>query len=300
MKNKILILSVIFVLANVVGFVDVIQSTYINYFTSYGNYLLTFIFAFAPITLGKLLTKLSGKNVFVYSGYLVFAVYFILYFYWKLYLGSGILLLGLLTTWGYRKNNIKFKKNKNKTLLCSTLALVLIVITLLLIINAGENNSFAKKLAEYDSNPPTSGKHDETFFPEKIVYSEPIAPEFQVHILDPHEISKAHLPVQNSGEEGKDLVKAGILLQYNCDCPEIVEELTRIALDYKPRIIVAPWPYMEEKIAITARSKIEKFDGVDEIKIRKFIEKNFNRYDEFLECLKSKEKIKCAENVGYI
>lgn len=200
--------------------------------------------------------------------------------------------------------NVKKEKEKNMKVLYIALAYCFIVVIILtalpIFIKSNVENPFEEKMAQYDTNPPTSGEHDEQFFPEKIIYSEPLDPAFQVHILEPHELEQSHIPVQNSGREGKDLVKAGILLQYNCDCPDVVEKLIVIATDYRPRVIVAPWPYMEEKIAVTAWKKIEKFDSVDEIVIRNFIEETFNNYEAYLECLKQNDKTFCASQAGYI
>jgi len=195
----------------------------------------------------------------------------------------------------------KTKKDSNFLYIILALGFVVVIVLTALPIFMGSNvdNTFAEKMAQYDTNPPTSGEHVEEF-PEGIVYSEPLDPAFQVHILEPHELEQSHIPVQNSGEEGQDLVKSGVLLQYNCDCPDIIEKLTAIASAYRPRVIVAPWPYMEEKIAITAWRKIEKFDSIDEVGIRNFIRGTFETYDDYIECLGVRDKTSCARQAEYI
>jgi len=200
-----------------------------------------------------------------------------------------------------KSENPKIKKDSNFLYIILALGFIVVIVLTALPIFMGPNvnKPFAEIMAQYDTNPPTSGEHVEQF-PDGLVYSEPLDPAFQVHILEPHELDQSHIPVQNSGEEGQDLVKSGVLLQYNCDCPDIVEKLTAIASDYRPRVIVAPWPHMEEKIAITAWRKIEKLDSIDEVMIRNFIEETFDTYDDYIECLKENDKTYCARQAGYI
>src|SRR5215813_3827733 len=90
----------------------------------------------------------------------------------------------------------------------------------------------------YNSVPPTSGPHL-PYIAAWGVHVEPIANELQVHNL----------------EEG------GVLVQYNCPqgCPDLVASLKAIVLRYNTQVILAPYPAMDRRIALTAWTRIEKF-----------------------------------------
>lgn len=108
-------------------------------------------------------------------------------------------------------------------------------------------------LITYKSDPPTSGPH----FPSIAhwgAHENPIPKGLQVHNL----------------EDG------GVLLQYNCpqtsqECKTLVEKLGQIVRRYD-RAILAPYPGMSHKIALTAWTRIDKFNDFDETRIVKFIE----------------------------
>ena len=102
----------------------------------------------------------------------------------------------------------------------------------------------------YNSEPPTSGPH----VPYKVswgVHPTPIPAEVQVRHL----------------EEG------GVLLQYNCPeaCPDLVQKLTELSRQYAP-VLVAPYPYMTGKLALTAWERMDTLQEFDEQRIKTFIE----------------------------
>ncbi|MGH7767481.1 MAG: DUF3105 domain-containing protein [Candidatus Binatia bacterium] len=109
-------------------------------------------------------------------------------------------------------------------------------------------------LINYNSDPPTSGPH----LPNIAnwgVHQEPVTKELQVHNL----------------EDG------GVIVQYNCpainpECNPLIEKLAGIVRRYSRNVILAPYPGMKEKIALTAWSRIDKFDDFDENRIVRFIE----------------------------
>lgn len=103
---------------------------------------------------------------------------------------------------------------------------------------------------QYNSDPPTSGPHLPYLAPWGI-HTLPIAKELQVHNL----------------EDG------GVLVQYNCpqDCPDLVEKLKAIVKRYDKLVILAPYPEMKSRIALTAWGRIDTFDGFDEARIERFI-----------------------------
>ncbi len=64
------------------------------------------------------------------------------------------------------------------------------------------------------------------------------------------------------------------MVQYNCPdaCPEVVAELSRIVGTYDRFVILAPYPQMDARIALTAWQRIDLLDEVDEARIVKFVD----------------------------
>src|ERR1700758_329518 len=99
----------------------------------------------------------------------------------------------------------------------------------------------------YTSDPPTSGPHLPYIAPWGV-HTRPIQRELQVHNL----------------EDG------GVIVQYNCECPELVAKLRDIVEQYDKQVILAPYPEMKSPIALTAWTRIETLSGFDARRIRKF------------------------------
>jgi hypothetical protein len=104
--------------------------------------------------------------------------------------------------------------------------------------------------APYNSDPPTSGPHLPYIAPWGI-HTSPIVKELQVHNL----------------EDG------GVMVQYHCaaPCPELVAKLTEIVKRYETQVILAPYPGMRTRIALTAWTRLDAFDELDEARIVRFI-----------------------------
>jgi hypothetical protein len=102
----------------------------------------------------------------------------------------------------------------------------------------------------YNSDPPTSGPHLPYLAPWGV-HTAPIAKELQVHNL----------------EDG------GVALQYNCPsgCPELVEKLAAIVRQYPTQVLLAPYPGMKHRLALTAWTRLDAFDEFDEARIQRFI-----------------------------
>ncbi len=119
---------------------------------------------------------------------------------------------------------------------------------------------------QYNSLPPTSGTH----VGGKAnwgVSDSPIPDELQLHNL----------------EDG------GVMVQYNCmpgkpaddtatpsaeekdTCSQLVEQLAAIVKKYPEKVAMAPYPKLDTKIALTAWTRIDKFNDFDEERIQKFI-----------------------------
>jgi hypothetical protein len=101
----------------------------------------------------------------------------------------------------------------------------------------------------YNSDPPTSGPHLGYIAPWGV-HTRPIPKELQVHNL----------------EDG------GVVVQYNCECPELVEKLRAIVRKYDKHVVLAPYPGMTNRIALTAWTRLDRFDEFDEKRIVRFIE----------------------------
>ncbi|HYB44472.1 MAG TPA: DUF3105 domain-containing protein [Candidatus Methylomirabilis sp.] len=103
----------------------------------------------------------------------------------------------------------------------------------------------------YNSVPPTSGPHLPYLAPWGV-HTEPIVKELQVHNL----------------EDG------GVVVQYNCPsaCPELVDKLTEIVKRYPDRVLLAPYPGMPTRIALTAWTRMDAFDDFDRARIVRFID----------------------------
>jgi hypothetical protein len=102
----------------------------------------------------------------------------------------------------------------------------------------------------YNTRPPTSGPHVDWIAPWGV-HRQPIPDELQVHNL----------------EDG------GVAVQYNCrDCDDLVAKLAAIVSPYPDKVILAPYPTMDSRIALTAWGRIDTLDEVDAQRIVRFIE----------------------------
>ena len=102
---------------------------------------------------------------------------------------------------------------------------------------------------QYNSDPPTSGPHLPYIAPWGV-HTRPIVRELQVHNL----------------EDG------GVVVQYNCECPDLVAKLKAIVDRYDRQVILAPYPGMPHKIALTAWTRLDTMDELDEGRVTRFIE----------------------------
>jgi hypothetical protein len=101
----------------------------------------------------------------------------------------------------------------------------------------------------YNSDPPTSGPHLPYIAPWGV-HARPVPLELQVHNL----------------EDG------GVVVQYNCDCPALVAQLREIVAKYDRQVLLAPYPAMRSKIALTAWTRIDTMEEFDARRITRFIE----------------------------
>jgi len=101
----------------------------------------------------------------------------------------------------------------------------------------------------YNSEPPTSGPHLGYLAPWGV-HTRPIPDELQVHNL----------------EDG------GVVVQYNCSCPELADKLRGIVSRYDKFVVLAPYPAMKTRIALTAWTRLDRFEELDEKRIVRFID----------------------------
>lgn len=103
----------------------------------------------------------------------------------------------------------------------------------------------------YNSDPPTSGPHLPYIAPWGV-HSTPVPKELQVHNL----------------EDG------GVVIQYSCPtgCPELVSKLAELVKQYDRQVLLAPYPGLRQRIALTAWTRIETFDEFDKARIERFVQ----------------------------
>jgi len=102
----------------------------------------------------------------------------------------------------------------------------------------------------YNSDPPTSGPHLPYIAPWGV-HVRPLPKELQVHNL----------------EDG------GVVINYKPQCADQVQAGLRAITDrYPDHVVLAPYPSLDRCIALTAWTRIEKMDELDEPRVVRFIE----------------------------
>ncbi len=54
-------------------------------------------------------------------------------------------------------------------------------------------------------------------------------------------------------------------------CPDLVQQLTGVVSQFSEGVILAPYPELEARIALTAWGRVDTMDGFDQEHIRMFI-----------------------------
>jgi hypothetical protein len=102
----------------------------------------------------------------------------------------------------------------------------------------------------YNSDPPTSGPHLPHIAPWGV-HTRPLVKELQVHNL----------------EDG------GVVVNYKPQCADQVQVGLRGIVDrYRDRVVLAPYPGLDRCIALTAWTRIDKMDALDERRVSRFID----------------------------
>ena len=63
-----------------------------------------------------------------------------------------------------------------------------------------------------------------------------------------------------------------MLVQYNCECPELVAKLSAVVQRYDKYVILAPYPPMKSRLALTAWTRLDALEDFDEARVVRFIE----------------------------
>ena len=107
----------------------------------------------------------------------------------------------------------------------------------------------------YSSVPATSGPHYTSTAPRRV-YSDPLIDERLVH----------------------NLAHGGIGIHYSCPegCEDLVKQLVSVG-DRFDNIILAPYPNMDTRIALTAWGFLDKFEDFDEGRILDFIKGHIDK-----------------------
>jgi hypothetical protein len=102
----------------------------------------------------------------------------------------------------------------------------------------------------YNSDPPTSGPHLGYIAPWGI-HTRPIPRELQLHNL----------------EDG------GVAVNYKPECADrVLEPLKAIVSRYKDHVVLSPYPGLERCVVLTAWTRIDRLDDVDERRVVRFID----------------------------
>lgn len=105
---------------------------------------------------------------------------------------------------------------------------------------------------DYNTTPPTSGNHYPTWS-EWGMFTTPIRNEIQVHNLE----------------------HGGVMIQYNPNISdEVLSQLVEVVRELGSihrKLALAPYPNLDKEIALTAWTRIDKFDGFDAERIRAFV-----------------------------
>lgn len=144
---------------------------------------------------------------------------------------------------------------------------------------------------DYNSNPPTSGKHYEDWV-RSGVYSEPKDDRNLIHSLEHGYVIMSyncdHKVTSNKSlvtsvyahglEEETSSSEATAPANLSESCHKLVDQLISIyEKKGKTRLIVLPRPNLDARIALTAWNYIDKFDSFDQSRIEKFIDTHLNQ-----------------------
>lgn len=119
---------------------------------------------------------------------------------------------------------------------------------------------------EYNSLPQTSGSHLGGKAPWGVS-DQPIPDELQLHNLEDGGVAIQYNCQANENTQDNATQSA----QKQDECNTLIANLSGIAKRYPEKVLMAPYPKLDTKIALTAWTRIEKFNDFDSDRIQKFI-----------------------------
>ncbi len=134
----------------------------------------------------------------------------------------------------------------------------------------GRQHVSAEEVAKttYNSNPPTSGPHLETWV-RAGVYTQPQKEGELIHSLE-HGYININYNCNANGQVGEASASA---VNDTQDCKTLVSELEDLARQKTlKKLLVVPRPQLDTKIAVAAWDRIDKFDEFDAKRIEAFID----------------------------
>lgn len=121
---------------------------------------------------------------------------------------------------------------------------------------------------EYNSNPPTSGPHEEVWVRPGI-YIEPQPEGKLIHSLE-HGYIILHYNC-NAGEQSTDATPSAT--NASGTCTGMIAELEAVARKKGlTKLIMLPRPQLDAPIAVTAWNYVDKMESVDATRIERFID----------------------------
>ncbi len=128
----------------------------------------------------------------------------------------------------------------------------------------------------YNSIPPTSGPHLGHKAPWGVS-DVPIPNELQIHNLEDGGVMVQYWCGGGFDNMPKDSVLEAtstteVIADYQKGCPELVSQLKEIVDRYGEQVLLAPYPELPSKIALTAWTRIDTFDEFDKKRIVNFIQ----------------------------
>ncbi|MDO8557646.1 MAG: DUF3105 domain-containing protein [bacterium] len=124
-----------------------------------------------------------------------------------------------------------------------------------LLTDKGRQHVEKTDISDYNSIPPTSGPHF-TIQTNWGIHKESVPEGYQIHNLE----------------------HGGVILQYKPELAvDVVDKLKAIGESYNwKKLILAPYGPLDKNIALTAWTRLDKFDDFDETRIRAFIDAHRN------------------------
>ena len=119
---------------------------------------------------------------------------------------------------------------------------------------------------QYNSLPPTSGSHVGGKAPWGIS-DIPVPDELQLHNLE-----DGGVMIQYNCSTGENFQDSATLsAQAQDECKKLVDNLASITRQYSDKVLMAPYPKLDTRIALTAWTRIDKFNDFDKERTQKFI-----------------------------